>query len=233
MNDLNWYNELSEYLKISREAIVSVFGDIDINKQWRECKSDTHFYSETNYYLYDLTNYVNDAGRMRYVEQLKNFIKTKSLKTALDYGCGIGTDIIAMYEAGIENMTAIDIYSASTQYMYWRLQNRKIIKGLMFYNIKNDDDYPKDLPKVDIGVCVAMLEHCQNPQAILRELVRVCKYLVLRVDPSNPGNAHPMHIEKNFPFLRAIDGENPEIIKEYGLKRIQDISEMPLFEIVK
>ena len=74
----------------------------------------------------------------------------------------------------------------------------------------------------DICICIAVLEHVPNPQEVLRKIVDSCKYLVLKVDPTNPNNAHPMHFEEHFKWLHKIDGLDKEALKEYGLERINE-----------
>jgi len=227
----DWYKELAEYLNITQEQCIANFESMDINRQWAERKNDIQFYRDTDFYLYDLTNYACDKGRIGYVNELKKFIKNHELKTGLDYGCGIGTDIIAMYEAGITRVYGVDILSECTAYMNWRLQRRQM-PAITFFEI-GEDDFAGRFPECDIAVCVAVLEHVQNPAKALRQIVDSCRYLVLRVDPTNPNNAHPMHMEKNFPFLEDVDSGKNELMAEYGLKRNMEILTMPLFEVEK
>ena len=76
------------------------------------------------------------------------------------------------------------------------------------------------LPKADICICIAVLEHIENAKEALRLIVNSCKYLVLKVDPTNPGGAHPMHFEKNFKWLWELEALKAETLAEFGLKRV-------------
>ncbi len=227
-----WFGELAQYLNCTRETCMEVVQKTDINRQWENRTSDYDFYNQTDFYLYDLTNYSNDRGRLIFKEQLRQFIKDKGLKIGLDYGCGIGTDVITMFEAGIEHVYGMDIYSACMNYMVWRLERRNIKKPFQFMPIL-PTGHGGHFPTCDIAICIAVLEHLHNPREVLKGLVGCCRYLVLRVDPTNPHDAHPMHIEKNFPFLIDVDRGKPELLAELGLRKINNITTMPLFEILK
>lgn len=223
------YTELSRFLGNTTLECRERFKSIDINKLWEKRESLEKFYGNTDFYLYDLTHYANDTDRIAFGEELKRFIKKKNLKTGLDYGCGIGTDILSMFEGGIEYAYGIDIYSKCTEYMEWRIEDRHIKKPFQFMPVVENQIYPE----CDIVICIAVLEHIENPMEVLKGLVGCCKYMVLRVDPTNPNGAHPMHIEKNFPILSDVDSGKPQLLNELGIKRIDDIATMPLFEICR
>lgn len=245
------YKELSHYLKISENQCVKNFESFDINKEWNGRESIESFYANTDYYLYDLTQYANDIGRMTYSDELSKFVKDKQIKTALDYGCGIGTDTLTMLRAGVEYCSVIDVASPCQDYLLTRFgpgtifqfrssdKNDMVSEAESFYkyylDITTNDTFNsfKMQDRVDLSVCIAVLEHVEKPREMLERIIeKTGKYLILRVDPTF-GESQPMHLKENADFLTKVDKEDEPLLKELGIKRVKHIHIMPMFEIVR
>jgi len=217
------FKELSEYLGTSVEDCEKKFSEININEIWKTRRNVVQFYKSTDFYLYDLTNFENSTCKEEYQREIENFIRKYNCKTAMDYGCGIGSEVIKLLECGMDEVTAVDIEGPHIDYMRWRLKKRGFEDRVKFITISEETELPTvNLPLVDVCICIAVLEHIERAKEALHLIAEKSRYLVLRVDPSNPNNAHPMHIEKNFGWMTLLDRRDPATLKEFGLKRINN-----------
>lgn len=133
---------------------------------------DASFYRVSEAYLYDLTAFAMSATKQPYLEALA---RTAAPGAALlDYGCGIGSDGLALLEAGFA-VTFADFANPSTRYLRWRLARR----GLSAPVLDLDRD---ELPG---GFAAAyafdVLEHVEDPWSTLAALEARADLVVVNV----------------------------------------------------
>lgn len=59
------------------------------------------------------------GNRPQYVDAALDTLARNKIRTILDYGCGIGSDAIALQQNGFA-VTGCDYHSPSTRFMHWR-----------------------------------------------------------------------------------------------------------------
>ncbi len=79
------------------------------------------FYRTSEAYLYDLTAFAMTGTKLPYLRLLAERVPPGG--RVLDYGCGIGSDGLALLEAGYRVEFA-DFANPSTEYLRWRLARR-------------------------------------------------------------------------------------------------------------
>lgn len=206
--------------KLSEQEMIDTLRSIDVNGQWNHRRGDVEFYKDTNYYLFDLTNYEASPAKSAYYTEMRRFYKANKCETLLDYGSGIGSDIIGMLDCNPKQIIAIDVPGPHSEYMLWRFKKRGILDRVKFITIADDGMPQGPAPECDFGICIAVLEHVPDPRAALRYLINSCKAFALKVDPTKDGN--PMHFEKNFQWLHKVDGLHQDVLREYGIGRVNE-----------
>ena len=78
-------------------------------------------YRTSQMYLYNLTAFAMTRTKQPYLEDLTGLVKPGA--RLLDYGCGIGSDGLALLAAGYEVGFA-DFANPSVEYLRWRLRKR-------------------------------------------------------------------------------------------------------------
>src|SRR5207247_5879932 len=90
----------------------------------------------------------------------------------LDYGCGIGSDGLALIDAGYRVEFA-DFDNPSTRYLRWRLEHRGL-KARIY-------DLDRETPASDFDLAFAfdVIEHVDDPFAFLESLERAAGTVVV------------------------------------------------------
>ena len=115
-----------------------------------------------------------------FFRNLVNLTQAKTVDSILDVGCGEGFTLNRLKENGIgkklEGIEYLDTAIALGKKTY---SDIKITKGTIY-------DLPYGDNSFDLVLCTEVLEHLEEPQEALKELVRVSKkYLVISV-PNEP-----------------------------------------------
>lgn len=205
------YAELSLFLNIPQIEIQNMWKEMNVKREWDLSKNAEEFYKNTNYYLFDLLNWEN-ADKISYTTEVLRYAKENNVRTALDYGCGIGTDGLALAAMGV-HVTLADIPSPHFEFAKWRAKQ----KGLFNTTFIPITDRILTLPYTDFTICIAVLEHIENPLPILKNLLQNTKSIALRVDPTQDGN--PMHFVSGFDVLQKLDSCDPVLLEELHICR--------------
>ncbi|MDQ7904688.1 hypothetical protein RB614_09160 [Phytohabitans sp. ZYX-F-186] len=93
-------------------------------QQWDRATPQTHeqvrrFYSSTDAYLYNQVIWHASGHRPRYVDAAKPLLTAHRDATIIDYGCGIGEDVLALHRAGFLAL-GCDLPSPPTDFFTWR-----------------------------------------------------------------------------------------------------------------
>lgn len=229
---------LKEFLGITQEEYEArVKGMWDRSKaQWTQKASEAAYYKETDFYLYDLTQYQADPGRKRQGERIAKLVKDIGAKVCCDYGSGIGSDAEAMFAGGAELIYLIDYPGATADYCLWRLVKLGFQNKIRFISLNDagmpiDDIVRVEGKKADLVSSFAALEHCQDPAAALAWIHRNGTHAILRPDPSNE-DLHMGHHAEHFAYLqRLLDIRKGE--QAYGFEKIDQDDDPPLFKVIE
>jgi 2-polyprenyl-3-methyl-5-hydroxy-6-metoxy-1,4-benzoquinol methylase len=127
-----------------------------------------------------------------FFKNLVNLTKTKTVDSILDVGCGEGFTLNRLKENGIgKKLEGIEYLQAAIDLGKKMYPDIKITMGTIYELPYKDNEF-------DLVLCTEVLEHLEEPQKALKELVRVSKkYLVISV-PNEPF----------FMFAQLIRGKN-------------------------
>jgi 2-polyprenyl-3-methyl-5-hydroxy-6-metoxy-1,4-benzoquinol methylase len=115
-----------------------------------------------------------------FFKNLVNLTKAKTVDSILDVGCGEGFTLNRLKENGIgKKLEGIEYLQAAIDLGKKTYPDIKITKGNIYELPYKDNEF-------DLVLCTEVLEHLEEPEKALKELVRVSrKYLVISV-PNEP-----------------------------------------------
>lgn len=116
---------------------------------------------------------------INYIERLCTEVDKEKVKI-LDAGCGEGFISDLVYK-NVENVQIIGLEYMEEALKIAREMNKNInyVQGDIY-------DIPFEENAFDIVLCTEVLEHLQNPNLALQELMRVAKYAVVLSVPNEP-----------------------------------------------
>jgi SAM-dependent methyltransferase len=133
------------------------------------------FYRTSEGYLYNLTAFAMTPTKAPYREALQSLVPPGA--RVLDYGCGVGSDGLALLEAGYRVAFA-DFDNPSTRYLRWRLERRGLAAGVY------DLDRAPPPSGFDLAFAFDVVEHADDAVALLEEMeARADVVLVNLLDP--------------------------------------------------
>jgi SAM-dependent methyltransferase len=93
-------------------------------QEWDNTAPTTHgetadFFRNSLAYLYNLVIWEASGNRPDYLRSANQFLTHAAARVILDYGCGIGTDTLALQHRGF-HVIPCDYNSPSTQFFLWR-----------------------------------------------------------------------------------------------------------------
>ena len=150
-------------------------------------------YRTSQAYLYNLTAFAMTGTKRPYLETLVRAVPRGA--RLLDYGCGIGSDGLLLLEAGYR-VTFADFDSPSTRYLRWRLERRGLEAPV------HDLDRPGSLGDHDLAYAFDVLEHVEDPFALLAELERHGALVLVNLLREAPGDTR-LHRALPIPELLA------------------------------
>ncbi len=115
-----------------------------------------------------------------FYQELLQSVKHLKLKTILDAGCGEGFTLAKLQEKGIgRDLEGID-YSLEAINVGKKEHPSLLLKQGNIYKL----DYKNN--SFDLVICSEVLEHLENPQKALKEIIRVSKKYILLSVPNEP-----------------------------------------------
>ena len=207
-NELRWrraagsreIEELRTYLGSRFE--VGRDGTKALADRWRALEPRTPeqiaaFYRGADDYLYDLALFHSSGERRDYPTELLEVATTYGCRSALEYGCGTGSDGLTLLEHGFDVMF-MDYKGPLTRYLEWRLQRRAHAAPVYFVG-------EDAIPTADLVYALDVFEHVPEPETMAEVLARkagkVVVYNVLfRVDSDT---ICPMHLPHHDPVQTA------------------------------
>src|SRR4051812_18367649 len=155
--------ELKEYLGDRYDHARLQRYEEAVDEELAEVGDEPTLYRTSQMYLYNLTAFAMSRTKEPYLADLTGLVPRGS--RVLDYGCGIGSDGLALLEAGYEVGFA-DFANPSTQYLRWRLERRGLEASIY------DLDSSPPAPGWDAAYSFDVIEHVDDPFAFLAGLER-------------------------------------------------------------
>lgn len=155
--------ELREYLGDAYDERCLERHAEEVERELRAVGDEAAFYRRSEAYLYDLTAFAMSETKVPYLEELTRAVAPGA--RVLDYGCGIGSDGLALAELGYRVEFA-DFQNPSTRYLRWRLERRGL--GAPVHDLGAGGP-PKGY---DLAYAFDVVEHVDDPVGLLVELER-------------------------------------------------------------
>ena len=155
------------------------------------------FYRTSRAYLYDLTVFSMSGTKAPYRRLVREVAHPGA--RVLDYGCGIGVDGLRLLEQGYRVEFA-DFDNPSVEYLRWRLQQRGLEARI--------HDIERDIPGgFDVAYCFDVLEHVDDPVALLERLESLADIVVVNfLEPAPHGHdPHEDHLHRALPITDLLD----------------------------
>ena len=172
-----------EYRGVSEEAARRQFreAEVKLKEHWLALKPRTpaeqaRFYRQEKLYIADLTGWLlRDGAVAGFLSMLRKYLQKYQLRTVLDYGCGIGSQGLALAEAGAE-VTLMDIEGPVWEYAQWRAKKHGLHDKVRWVPLAPIlDDY-------DLILCVDVVGHVPDPFRLLQELSDKAKFTFFNKD---------------------------------------------------
>lgn len=139
-------------------------------------------------YLYDLTVFAMSQTKAPYLALLGRRIPPPA--RVLDLGCGIGSDGLALAQAGYD-VTFADFANPSTAYLRWRLAHRGLAAPV------HDLDAGTLGGGFDVAYAFDVIEHVRDPYAFLDDLEARSRHVLVNFLEPVPGETalhHPLPV---------------------------------------
>lgn len=172
--------ELSTYTGESTDVIRSQMDTSgrDLATEWRTESRDSatdvdDFYKQTDRYLYNLIKFNYGAMYQGWRGAIKNLCQQVDEAVGergfdvLDYGGGIGTNLIDVADIPGARLHYADLPGKTFDYARWRFEKR----GLDVETFSAEGDNPLGNRLYDVIICMDVLEHVVDPESVVRTLV--------------------------------------------------------------
>ena len=214
--------ENADYLKWSREEVLSCWGDKGtekIKQKWKKENPQTkedivNYYNTLDLYIPELSSWhamVKNIDHLKIVEFLQLCTKS-NFNSYLDYGAGIGSSGLVFNYYGF-SVALADISEAMLNYSKWRFQRHNVKASFI------------DLKKMSIGenhydciTAIEVLEHVSNPVDTMRKIYKALKSggYVFVTTPFFKDKERPQHLVHDMNTAKEFERLGFTLIKKSG-----------------
>jgi len=187
------FSELRAYLGGSYDHGRLEAWEEQLDRELERIGDEDSFYRSSEGYLYNLTAFAVSQTKLPYLRDLTALVAPGA--RLLDYGCGIGSDGLALAEAGY-TVAFADFDNPSTRYLRWRLERRGISAHVY------DLDAGPPPPGFDLAYAFDVIEHVRDPLATIAELERLAGAVLVNLLEPEAGDT-PLHHPLDLPALLA------------------------------
>ena len=173
--------ELRAYLGDAYDHDRLVRWDEQLEDEARAIGDEQRLYRESQAYLYNLTAFAMTGTKLPYLREILRVVPSGG--RVLDVGCGIGSDGLMLLEAGFEVEFA-DFDNPSTRYLRWRLERRGLDAHV------HDLDVGPLPGRFHLAYAFDVLEHVDDPLALLGEMERVARVVCVNLVDDNGSVLH-------------------------------------------
>lgn len=175
--------ELREYLGADYDERRLERWEEQLEEELADCGDEERFYRTSTGYLYNLTAFAMSQTKLPYLRELTRRVRPGA--RLLDYGCGIGSDGLALLAAGYRVEFA-DFDNPSVAYLRWRLRRRGLDAPV--------HDLDRSIPGgFDAAYAWDVVEHVPDPFAFLAELERRAALVGVNLLEPEPGETALHH----------------------------------------
>lgn len=162
--------ELKEYLGDDFDMRRMQRWEEAVDEELADVGDESTLYRTSQMYLYNLTVFAMSRTKEPYLLDLTDLVEPGA--RLLDYGCGIGSDGLALLEAGYEVGFA-DFANPSVEYLRWRLRKRGFDAPIY------DLDAEPPPPGWDAAYSFDVIEHVEDPFGFLANLEGLARLVVV------------------------------------------------------
>lgn len=201
------YQDLKEFL--GQKFTPYFDSSRNLAREWEEaaptCGAEIeNFYRRSVSYLYNLAVWEASGNRPPYVQNAVLKFARAGPSVILDYGCGIGSDVIRLRELGF-TVVPCDFISPSVEFLQWRLSN--LGQPTKVFEPRELDSAPKP----DILWIIDTIDHLPHIDKCLGRLLSAARLVVCENLNSNRA-----HGSQGFHYRRSLD-EIEMVFNRYGL----------------
>ena len=149
-----------------------------LDEEYARIGDEQALYRTSEAYLYNLTAFAMTQTKAPYLAELVRAVGPGA--RVLDYGCGIGSDGLALLEAGY-SVAFADFDNPSVRYLRWRLERRGVDAPI--YDLDRDE-VPGGF---DLAFAFDVIEHVPDPFGFLAELERRARLVLVNFLEPEPG----------------------------------------------
>lgn len=148
------------------------------------------FYKNTKNYLFNLVIWYESGDRRNFHADLERLISEFSIKSVIDFGCGVGSDTLYLLENNMRTFM-VDFNCPSADFLKWRIKKRNLFGG----DFINADEIGM-LPDGEMFWTIDVLEHMFNPVEAISMMSDKTKVFVHHSQFNDKaGGRHPCHID--------------------------------------
>ena len=169
-----------------------------------ENSNPAQFYENSLHYLITLLVWTASGQRPNYVRKALPFLVQFDIGTILDFGCGIGTDLLSLSASGFLT-TGFEINRESLRFLNWRIKQ-----------LGSQANVVSDLPvgiSLDCLWLMDVIEHLQQPVETLHPLIKGrCSTIICSTEHfGTSGGRHPFHYPESYPkFTKFLSSQGYE-----------------------
>jgi hypothetical protein len=153
------------------------------------------FFRTSTSYLYNLAIWEASGNRPDYLTHALPILARHGTQTVLDYGCGIGSDTLALHHRGYD-VIGCDFHSPSTAFLRWRSEGAIPVI---------EPDKLDSITEVDTLWVIDTLDHLPDIDASLGALLSAIDLVVTENLSITRGHGRQrFHYRRPFPKLTAL-----------------------------